>query len=425
MRESVLSSQELLIKKIARDTAEITAPMINMSQGVPCREIFQESRFEMDKLLDTALLPYSDVIGSEATRQSAASFVNSFYFKGDSLFGVDQVIICAGAIQAVYNCLALSIESRDDIVVTTLPAYGLYQHQTEILGGTFKTISPANSPQSSVPTLSDLRVAFGPERTTKVVSLVLCFPNNPTGESLTTNSAAQLADDLDALIDFYDSSFSIILDEVYFGTHRPASNYASVIQYASKRLLPRILLILSCSKGLGAMPGARAAWITTQNTIVVTELMKVQLAGTGNPSTISQAAMRGALNHLVEHPAIVSEISEYYGNRVDRLIQGLRSLECEFRVEGILPMIPTGTFYVWACFRCFGKFSSDIELVVFLRDLHKDSKVQCGLAVVPGSAFMMPGTDMLVRFSCARDDISDIDMAISILRRAFELQLCL
>ena len=52
----------------------------------------------------------------------------------------DNCIITAGAIQAVYNALALSIDGPEDEFISPLPAYGLYKHTTGLLGGKFYAI---------------------------------------------------------------------------------------------------------------------------------------------------------------------------------------------------------------------------------------------------------------------------------------------
>ena len=73
----------------------------------------------------------------------------------------------------------------------------------------------------------------------------------------------------------------------------------NLLQHASPRLAQRICLVLSASKGLGAMPGARAAWVTAPDPELITHMSKVQSAATGNASTISQAGLEAALQHCM------------------------------------------------------------------------------------------------------------------------------
>jgi hypothetical protein len=46
---------------------------------VPCLPIFPAAQQQMVDLINTKLLPYSDVPGTAAVRQTAADFVNKFY----------------------------------------------------------------------------------------------------------------------------------------------------------------------------------------------------------------------------------------------------------------------------------------------------------------------------------------------------------
>lgn len=84
---------------------------------------------------------------------------------------------------------------------------------------------------------------------------------------ISISQAKSLCNALDEIYDMYYASdpcggFSVILDEVYLGiTAKPVQ---SLLSHASSRLRQSMFLILSCSKGLGAMPGARAAWITSK-----------------------------------------------------------------------------------------------------------------------------------------------------------------
>ncbi len=142
-------------------------------------------------------------------------------------------MITAGAIQAISNVLALTVDCADDVVLTTRPAYGLYKHQTELLGGTFAAL-PTDAASGFVPTAAALRAAFrawdaprtdsGLLATTttatrnRVRALVLCFPNNPTGAMLTKPQAQEIAAVLDEELCRHPTpGFVLVLDEVYLG----------------------------------------------------------------------------------------------------------------------------------------------------------------------------------------------------------------
>jgi len=306
-------------------------------------------------------------------------------------------------------------QGPNDVVLATLPAYGLYQQQTRHLGGKFVAFGHG----TKVPTPEALREVFRATNvgSVRVRALVLCYPNNPTGAVLDDSEAAALCQTLDELYDEYGyatdpaGGFSVILDEVYTGI--TADSHVSLLQHAGERLRRSILLVLSCSKGLGAMPGARAAWITC-DAAVVPELTKVQASCTGNACTVSQAGLEANLNYLCENPAVMDATWSYYRDRTGRVVRRLNEIGAKHGL-GAVAEESKGAFYVWADFsklpRVVGKSLTDVELAAYFRGLHEVGG-RCGVATVPGSAFDVSGGDLRLRLSCAREDLADLDRAM-------------
>ena len=139
----------------------------------------------------------------------------------------------------------------------------------------------------------------------KIRSVILGYNNNPTGASLTEKQAIQLADFLDSMLQKYpEPGFSLILDEVYLGIFF-SREYFSIFSVASERLLNSTFLVLSASKGLGAMPGLRAGFCLCPNTSLIRLMVNIQMACSGNCSILSQIGLQASLSHLIEHPGFV------------------------------------------------------------------------------------------------------------------------
>jgi aspartate/methionine/tyrosine aminotransferase len=126
-------------------------------------------------------------------------------------------------------------------------------------------------------------------------------------------------------------------------------------------------------------------------------------------------------------------VSEYYGQRAEFVANRLNEIGTKYKI-GILcrPGRPEATFYVWACFKSLQSNSStvkykvpistDIELIDFLKNMvFKDDLYKCGIACVPGSAFLMQPEDKYVRFSCAKDSMEELKLAMNVLDRAIFL----
>lgn len=379
------------------------------------------------------------------------------------------MVITSGAIQAIFNCLALCIEGASDVVATPLPAYGLYKHQTALLGGSFVTFGAGQR----LPTPQAIRELFTStngdgssvsggnnagleKRKKKIRALVLVLPNNPTGAVLDDASAKSLCSALDEAWDTWyatdpDGGFTVVLDEVYLGI-TAAQQVVSLLSHASRRLRQSLFLVLSCSKGLGAMPGARAAWVTAPSAVLAKELCKVQLATTGNASTISQAGLKAALDHVRTQPQAMEQVWAYYQARTSLVASRLRALG---KAKGIGAVVsetePEATFYVWADFsglpRVAGKSTTDLELGAYLKSLVLSAPTQhhgqaqglaadadgstpadastaalvaVGVAAVPGSAFDESPQALRLRFSCACEDLSDLELAMNAVEYAVE-----
>lgn len=264
IRPNIQHAEPLLIKQIAAETAALIAKegakILSLAQGTPNLPLFQPAVDAMTQMVQGARLPYTDVNGLATVRATAADFVRQYYpmptYPNAEPLDADHVLITTGAAQAVYNCLALGVGGKEDVVLSPLPAYGLYLHQTNILGGTFDSVSTCAS-NAFKPTVDELEAAFrkhtGEDGVCHVRSLVLCFPNNPTGSTLTEGEARELAAFLDRKLG-EGANFSLVLDEVYLGLTEPGAHH-SILSYASERLRAHCMLILSVSKGLGAMPG--------------------------------------------------------------------------------------------------------------------------------------------------------------------------
>ena len=449
------SSKPLLIKEIAKQVGMVIAEgadVINLSQGVPCLSVFPEAVESMTALLATGKLPYSDVQGLNDVRDSASTFVNTFYSNDRRTFSFtrDHCLVTAGGIQGCFVTLALAVESAQDVVLSTVPAYALYDppsllpsscpvtmciegvhvsarypSQCNYFGGTFRTVATTREAGFAM-TADAIQTAFEEQRREgrRVRVLVVCSPNNPTGSCLDMAEAERIAAQLELELD-RGEDFIVLLDEVYLGIER--DKHVSLLHAAGPRLLARTVLMLSASKGLGAMPGLRAAWVTSENRDLVREMTKVQTVASANASTVAQAGLKGALDNLLSDPSVLEAVNGYYSTRTAFVVDRLNALGRKYDLGDICAQ-PSGTFYCWCDFSALREklrekqaslgtsgplpVDSDLDLCEMLLHLHRTPH-GVGLAVVPGSAFSMNAQDMLLRISCAKDDMQDLERAVS------------
>lgn len=411
----------LLIKEIAgRVGAAISNGhrIVNLSQGVPCLDIFDEAAEAMQEIVATKDLPYTNVPGLESVRTSAAAFVSKFY---KIPVGADHVLITSGGIQACFVTLGLTIESEKDVVLTSLPAYGLYLQQCRCFGGFFATVATKKTDGYAL-TATGIEASFINQKAEgrRIRAVVLCTPNNPTGSCFEEAEARRIAAFLESQLEAGED-FVVLCDEVYIGIEKLA--HVSIMQVASPALLERCCLVLSCSKGLGAMPGARAAWVTCLNTDLVAKMAKLQTVTSGNASIISQAGLRASLDLIVRDDSVLKGVRDYYRERTSIMFSGLNLLGQKYDL-GSLCTEPSGGFYLWVDFSGLGSklvshptVSDDVALCEYFLNLYKEEG-GVGVACIPGSAFSMDTQDWLVRINCARKDVAELSVSLTALDSA-------
>ena len=136
-----------------------------------------------------------------------------------------------------------------------------------------------------------------------------------------------------------------------------------------------------------------------------------------NASTISQVGLEATLSYFLGSPSALVEVAEYYATRTELIADGLNRMALPFTPGG-RPIcgVPEGTFYVWADFSFLLAMqtlvTTDAELARFFRDRYKFKSGATGVAVIPGSAFSVDPTAMMIRVNCARCEIAELEAAV-------------
>jgi aspartate/methionine/tyrosine aminotransferase len=168
--------------------------------------------------------------------------------------------------------------------------------------------------------------------------------------------------------------FSVFISKCYSGICN--REFFSISQFASPQLLANTFIVLSASKGLGAMPGARAAWLTCGDAGVVQHLIKVQSAASANASSLAQVGLKGSLEAVMNRPEILHQVAAFYGARTSYIVSRLNRIGALFGICSVQQPIARpcdATFYVWADFGALrtDKAATDTDLVRALRDRYQ------------------------------------------------------
>ncbi len=325
---------------------------------------------------------YTSVGGTPALR---AAIAHKFHRDNKLHFEADQILVSAGAKQALYNCFQALVDPGDEVIIP-VPYWASYPDMVRLAGGE-PVFLPTTLKQNFRPTAEQLDQAISPR--TKL--LILNSPSNPCGAMLHREDLEGFARVLRA-----HPHVRVASDDIYELIRFDGVPFCNLVQVAPD-LSDRVLLINGVSKAY-AMTGWRIGYAAGPKDII-DAMLTVQSQSTSNPCSVAQAAACAA---LLEDQSSVPDMVAAFEQRRNYIVTALNEL------PGITCLKPDGAFY---CLPDVGEAMrrlecpSDIEFATLLLD-------QLRLAVVPGIPF---GSADHIRVSFATD-MPTLEEGISRLR---------
>ena len=309
---------------------------------------------------------YTSNLGTPELRQAICRYLDRRF--GASFEWKNEVLVTVGVSEAI-DLAIRAICSPGDEVLYHEPCFVSYA----------PTIRLAHANPVCVETRveDEFRLtveALERKVTPKTKAVLLNFPCNPTGATLSRSDMA----DILAFCERHD--LLLLADEVYSelvydgDTERKLDSFAAFPEHRE-----RVILLNGFSKSW-AMTGFRLGYACGPSD-VIDAMMKIHQYGIMSAPTLSQAAGVEAMDHGDKD---VDRMRREYKKRRDYLVPALNAL-------GLRTLMPKGAFYLFVDVRQTGL--SDEEFALRLLKEH-------GVACVPGSAFGACGTGF-VRMSYA------------------------
>ena len=309
---------------------------------------------------------YTSNLGTPELRQAICRYLDRRF--GASFEWKNEVLVTVGVSEAI-DLAIRAICSPGDEVLYHEPCFVSYA----------PTIRLAHATPVCVETRVDDEFRLTVEAlerkvTPKTKAVLLNFPCNPTGATLSRSDMA----DILAFCERHD--LLLLADEVYSelvydgDTERKLDSFAAFPEHRE-----RVILLNGFSKSW-AMTGFRLGYACGPSD-VIDAMMKIHQYGIMSAPTLSQAAGVEAMDHGDKD---VDRMRREYKKRRDYLVPALNAL-------GLRTLMPKGAFYLFVDVRQTGL--SDEEFALRLLKEH-------GVACVPGSAFGACGTGF-VRMSYA------------------------
>ncbi|SDT07270.1 pyridoxal phosphate-dependent aminotransferase [Bradyrhizobium canariense] len=291
-------------------------------------------------------------------------------------YAQDEVVICNGSTQALFNALLATVAQGDEVIVPA-PYWAPYLDQVRLTGGTPVIVPcPQNNGFKLRP--SDLRAAI----TARTRWLIINNPVNPSGA---VYSPAELSDIAAVLLqhpDIWILADGLYEHIVFDGLHAPT------LAEIEPRLKLRTLTVSGVAKAY-AMMGWRIGYAAGPAALI-RAMINIQSQTTSCASSISQAAAVAALSGpqdlLHERASILRTKRDLFAG----ILNGCAGLSCE---------LPEGTFYLLVCCAgVIGKRATDGREIRTDRDFAAYLLEHADVAVFPGEDF---GLSPYIRVSFA------------------------
>ena len=291
---------------------------------------------------------YIDNNGTYALREAVARFERE---KNGMDYTPDEVILTAGATEALFVALFGILNPGDEVIVPT-PAFVLYEQIIGLCRGAFVPYDTA--PDGFQLDAGRLRALITP----RTKAIILNSPNNPTGCVYNEKSLQAVHDAVQGREIF------VICDDVYRQLDY-TGGYHSFAEFRDLR--QQILLVQSFSKPY-AMTGWRMGYLLSDSSVKERLELLHQFMVVSTPAPFQTACSR-ALG------CDVTPMLETYRARRSYVLQRLRDMQ--------LPVCtPDGAFYVFPSIEEFGLTSAE-----FCTRMIREA----GLAATPGSCFGAEG----------------------------------
>lgn len=322
---------------------------------------------------------YTSNLGTPALRQAIAGYVARRF--DASYDWKKEILVTVGVSEAIDLAIRAITEPGDEILYHE-PCFVSYSPTMKMAHGVPVAVETRQEDDFRL-TVAALEKKVSP----KTKALLLNFPCNPTGATLTKS-------DMRAIAKFvHKHDILLLADEVYSElVYSPGSKPLS---FASISELKNNLILLNGFSKSWAMTGYRLGYACGPREVIDT-MMKIHQYGIMSAPTLSQAAGVEAMERGDDD---VARMRAEYKRRRDFLVASLNDM-------GLKTVLPKGAFYVFPNIRATGLSSE--EFCVRLLNEH-------AVACVPGSAFGACG-EGFIRMSYATS-YEKIQLAVERLRQ--------
>lgn len=284
-------------------------------------------------------------------------------------YALDELLICNGGKQAIFNALMATCNAGDEVVIPS-PYWISYADMARVAGAT-PVLVPCAPSDGFRPRPDQIEAAI----TERTKWLLLNFPNNPTGAVCSRAELQAIAE-----VMLRHPHVWILTDDMYEHLVFDGREFCTIAE-VEPRLRDRVLTVNGASKAY-AMTGWRVGYCGGPRRLI-SMMVNMQGHSTSGVSSIGQAAAAAALDGS---QTLLAERRAIYQARRDMVVAALNA------TPGVSCHVPDGAFYAFPDITfCLGRttragtrLATDADFATAL--LHEQN-----IGVVQGAAYGLPG----------------------------------
>ena len=384
LAERVLGAKPSATKEMTRLANQLKREgrsVITLSQGEPDFPTPEHVRAAGCAAIERNESRYTEVAGTLALREAV---VRKFERDNGLSFSPEQIQVGCGAKQLLYNALQATVNTGDEVIVPT-PAWVSYPEMVLLAGGK-PVIVRCGAATGFKITPQQLEAAITP----RTKWLMLNSPSNPSGAVYSHAELAALGEVL-----LRHPQVWVMADDIYEKIRYEDTPFATPAA-VTPELASRTLTINGVSKAY-AMTGWRVGFGAGPLELIKA-MNLIQSQSTSHTSSISQAASIAALDGPMD---FLPQFVDAFRRRRDMVVGKLNG------IEGLSCDLPPGAFYAFpSCEGLLGRHDASGKLIASDTDLAMYLIREVGVAIVPGSAFELPG-HFRVSYAASDDELAD------------------
>jgi aspartate aminotransferase len=351
LASSIAESPTLRLNALAKSMIAQGQPVIHLGGGEPKNKTPQSAIDGGEAVLRTGDVKYTPSAGTASLRQAIVRYTQANY---NRKIAPENVLVSAGAKQALYNLLFAVVDAGDEVIIPA-PYWVSYPEMVRMVGGV--PVVVASSPDSHIPRLEDLLGAV----TDRTKAVILNSPNNPSGAVYPQELIAEM-------VRFCEKKdIWLIMDDIYQKLVFDGQKVPNPLAFTGMDAESSHVVVVNAVSKIFGMTGFRIGWVVAPRPVI--QLMNnIQSATTSCNSGVLMGAAEAALNGPQDG---VAELVRTLETNRNAMLEGLQA------IPNVRVVKPKGTFY------CLPDFSA----------YQKDSLALCNFLLEKALVVTVPGKE--------------------------------